>query len=274
MHIPNGWKCSLYPLPQLNVLFQNYERYLFTTHGLPSQIVSDNGSGFTSTEFQQFLSDNGVRHTLTSPYHPSSNGLAERAVQTFKNAVSKLEGPMEIRLSKFLFRYRVTPQTTTGLSPSQLLMGRRLRTHLDLLHPDTTRRIQEKQQGTMIRKAPRKFQVNDKVYAKNFREGIPGVISKVTGPLSYVITTLEGLEWRRHVDHLKTRFPDIEEQHKEDDDDWVLMNRRNESVPTDACHHRIQDQHDIPLEYGNPLIDIPQLVDLKRGKCGNCVTIR
>ena len=122
---------------------------LFITHGLPSQIVSDNGSGFTSAEFKNFCADNGVRQILVSPYHPSSNGLAERAVQTFKSGVSKLEGPMEVRLSKFLFRYRVTPQTTTGLSPAQLLMGRRLRNPLDLLHPDITQRIQKKQQGAV-----------------------------------------------------------------------------------------------------------------------------
>ena len=178
---------------------------LFITHGLPSQIVSDNGSGFTSAEFKKFCADNGVRHILTSPYHPSSNGLAERAVQTFKSAVSKLEGPMEVRLSKFLFRYRVTPQTTTKLSPAQLLMGRRLRTHLDLLHPDIAQRIQEKQQGAVTSKVLRKFKDNDKLYAKNFREGpkwIPVVVSRVIGPLSYVVTTPDGMEWRRHVDHL------------------------------------------------------------------------
>ena len=54
---------------------------------------------------------------------------------------------MEIRIAKFLFRYRVTPQTTTGHSPAELLMGRRLRTYLDLMHPDIARRLQEKQQG-------------------------------------------------------------------------------------------------------------------------------
>ena len=133
-------------------------RSVFAIHGLPEQVVSDNGSGFTiSTEFQQFLSDNGVKQTFTSPYHPSSNGLAERAVQTFKSTVTKLDGSMDIRLSKFLFRYRVTPQTTTGLSPAQLLMGRRLRTHLDLLHPVTSQKAVDKQQRTTVDKSPRRF---------------------------------------------------------------------------------------------------------------------
>ena len=112
-------------------------RNIFASFGLPEQLVSDNGCGFTSAEFQKFLMENGVKQILTSPYHPSSNGLAERAVQTFKNAVKKLDGPIKVQLSKFLFKYRITPQTTTGVSPAQLLMGRRLRTHLDLLHPDT-----------------------------------------------------------------------------------------------------------------------------------------
>ena len=91
--------------------------------------MSDNGSGFTSVEFQQFLAANGIKQVLISPYHPSSNGPAERVVQTFKNAVTKLDGPMEVRLSQFLFKYGITPQTTTGISTAQLMMGRRLTTH-------------------------------------------------------------------------------------------------------------------------------------------------
>ena len=117
---------------------------IFSTFGLPQQMVSDNGTGFISAQFQEFLSQNGVKQILTLLYHPSSNGLAKRAVLTFKDSVSKLEGPMEVRLSKFLFKYRVTPHTTTGNSPPELIMGRRLRTHLDLLYPDSSVRMENK----------------------------------------------------------------------------------------------------------------------------------
>ena len=49
-------------------------RKIFATHGLPELLVSDNGTAFTSQEFADFLSRNGVVHVKTAPYHPSSNG--------------------------------------------------------------------------------------------------------------------------------------------------------------------------------------------------------
>ena len=108
-----------------------------------STVVSDNGTAFTSAEFQEFLSRNGVRHLTSAPYHPSSNGLAERAVQTFKTNMQKgSDEDVQKQPSRFLFRYGSTP---TGLSPAELLMGRRLRTHLDLMRPDVSNRVRTKQ---------------------------------------------------------------------------------------------------------------------------------
>jgi len=66
-------------------------RRIFATFGLPEVIVTDNGSTFTSGEFQQFLRRNGIKHKRSPPYHPATNGLAERAVQTFKRGKKRLK---------------------------------------------------------------------------------------------------------------------------------------------------------------------------------------
>ena len=54
-------------------------RKLFSSLGLPEVIVSDNATTFTRAEFAEF--QNEVCHIRSPPYHPASNGLAERAVQ-------------------------------------------------------------------------------------------------------------------------------------------------------------------------------------------------
>ena len=54
----------------------------FATHDLPKTLVMDYGSVFTNGEFKDFMNKNTIRHVTTSPYHPLSNGPAERAVQT------------------------------------------------------------------------------------------------------------------------------------------------------------------------------------------------
>ena len=110
-------------------------RDIFATLGSPDTVVTDNGPTFTSSEFRLFMSHNGIKHITVSPYHPSSNGLAERSVQTFKRAMVKISGgSVRERVCKFLTRYRCTPHSTTGLSPAELMFGRNIRTHIDLLH--------------------------------------------------------------------------------------------------------------------------------------------
>ena len=98
---------------------------IFATHGLPEMLVSDNGSVFTSSEFEDFTKQNGIRHVRSAPYHPASNGLAERAVQTFKTFMKKeTNGTIDTRVSRFLSQYRPTPHSTTGIAPAEMLLGR------------------------------------------------------------------------------------------------------------------------------------------------------
>ena len=112
-------------------------RVIFAMHGLPEMLVSDNGTPFTRAEFQEFVSNNAICHVLTSSYHPASNGLAERTVQTFKSAMRKMAtGPLETRIAKFLFHQHPTPTTTRGNAPAELLIGRRPRSLLDVMRPD------------------------------------------------------------------------------------------------------------------------------------------
>ena len=68
-------------------------RSLFASYGLPEQLVSDNGPQFVAEEFEYFLKSNGVKHIHSAPYHPSSNGLAEWFVCTFKAAMKASEHP-------------------------------------------------------------------------------------------------------------------------------------------------------------------------------------
>ncbi|GFS26633.1 endogenous retrovirus group K member 6 Pol protein [Elysia marginata] len=80
-------------------------RSVFTTHGLPDTIVSDNGPTFTSQEFQDFMKYNNIHHIRAAPYHPSSNGLAERAVETYKSSLRKMtRGTVHEKANRFLFK--------------------------------------------------------------------------------------------------------------------------------------------------------------------------
>ena len=192
-------------------------RSIFATYGIPETLVSDNGSAFTSAEFQEFAKRNGIRHITASPYHPASNGLAERAVQTFKEAMKKSSsGDIETRIARFLFRYRITPHSTTGVPPAELLMGRRPRSTLDLMQPDVATRVQTNQErqksGHDSHTKARTFAPGDKVFVHNFASGptwIPGTIAEERGPLSFHIQLENGRVVRQHIDHVRARSCEV-----------------------------------------------------------------
>ena len=208
--------------------------------GLPEVIVSDNGTTFTSDEFVQFLRKNEVRHVRTPPYHPASNGLAERAVQTFKEGMKKLkDGSLETKLSRFLFKYRLTPQSSTGISPSEMMYGRRIRSQLDNLHPDLnkkTRQVQERQRkGHDIRARHREFQIGELVYVSNYGQGqtwLPGKMTGVQGSVLYSVLLDVGRSVRKHIDQLRMRASDMAtvEDSQEDNDIELSSSGSTEAV--------------------------------------------
>ena len=130
---------------------------------------------------------------------------------------------MELRFAQFLLKYHVTPQSTIGVSPSGLLMGRRLCTALDLLHPDTSCKVSEKQDKLIRNKAPFKLEIGDKHFVKNFHgtKWIPPVkVTKVTGPLSHEEQKNTCIVLRRHVDNLRCNHSDHVSQQPVED--WCM----------------------------------------------------
>lgn len=157
------------------------------------------------------MKQNGIHHVKSAPFHLSSNGLAERAVQTFKERMKKIKGDtLQTTQSRFLFSYRIIPHTTTGLSPAELMMSRRLRLALDILLPDVKAKVQQKQlqqkKNHKIKKRLRSFTPGDHVFVRNYSYGpkwIPAVIASSSGPVSYTVTLGNGQTVKRHVDQVR-----------------------------------------------------------------------
>ena len=108
-------------------------------HSLPNFLVCDNGLCFPSLEFSEFTRKNSIKHKLVSPYYQASDDEAESAVKIVKSGLRRMSGgTLETKLLWFLLSYRITPHTTTGVTPAELLMKRKLQTNLDRLRPSTS----------------------------------------------------------------------------------------------------------------------------------------
>jgi transposase InsO family protein len=119
-------------------------RTTFARFGVIEIIVSDNGPQFVSSEFNEFLKINRIRQITSAPYHPSTNGLAERFVQSFKKGIKSVKEDQQ-KLDNFLICYRIAPQATTGQSPATLMLGRILRSRLDNVKPDLQQTVKVNQ---------------------------------------------------------------------------------------------------------------------------------
>ena len=98
-------------------------------HGIPDQVISDNGQPFASDSFHEFTSTYGFEHVTSSPLYAQSNGKVENAVNT---AESLLEKATKSKRDPYLslLDWRNTPTEGLNSSPTQRLLGRRGKTLL------------------------------------------------------------------------------------------------------------------------------------------------
>ena len=166
-------------------------------------------------KFQVFDRSNVIRHITSAPYHPATNDLAERAVQTFKQALRSMyqsSNPVKEKLAKFVIAYRNTPHSSTGVSPAQLSLGRPLRTRLDLVKPNFNGKMVNQQHQQSIGAANEKgrqrlqLEVGDSVMSPDYRGDMKwrsGLIVNKTDRLMYQVQVAPGTIWRRPIDQLK-----------------------------------------------------------------------
>ena len=121
---------------------------------------------------------NGIQHVTGASYHPSTNGMAERLVQSVKHAVKadKSNRTLEHKINRFLLAYRTTPHATTGISP-------------DLIKPDLKRDVDNKHLVDERRKLS-KFSEGERVWIRNYQKGpkwVRGTVLEQTGPVLYKV---------------------------------------------------------------------------------------
>ena len=104
---------------------------IFATHGVPDKLKTDNGPPFKGHDMKAFANKMGFHHQRVEPMHPQSNGLAENFMRMLLKVahtaqVEKKDPRREVY--KYLMAYRATPHSTTGVSPSESLFGRQIKT--------------------------------------------------------------------------------------------------------------------------------------------------
>lgn len=197
---------------------------LFAREGTPADIVTDNGSQFVSGEFESFLTNLGIKHSKSSLYYPQANGEVERFNRVLKLAfqMALLEGiNWRDAALELLKAYRSTPHQTTGISPAELLHGRKMITNLNIqgayppnqvtLDQNQIReRVEAKQQKSKEytdnkRKAKTpKIEVGDYVRVRKQKRGVKGQTK--FGPPMKVIKRKGAATFQLHDDSTWNAF--------------------------------------------------------------------
>ena len=199
---------------------------IFSRHGIPEIVRSDNGPQYASEAFKQFARDYNFDHITSSPHYPQSNGEAERMVQTIKNLLKKAKDPYAA-----IMAYRATP-LSNGFSPAEILMGRRLRTTVPMVHEqlvprqipwsdivekDKQSRETQKQQYDKSHRAKQLPPLEDgaAVFLQDRREH-GRVLSKASSPRSYYVVTPSGT-FRRNRKRLIVANERVDTEDEDDD---------------------------------------------------------
>ena len=166
---------------------------IFSRHGIPLMIVSDNDPKLVSQEMRQFYNTWGTVLNTSSPYFPQSNGLAERTIQTVKKQLKKA---FSIGDDPYLalLAYRTSPMGPAQESPAELLFNRKVRS--TVLSFDKERIL-----DTITPTPTSKHNVGDhvNVFSENTKSfSKQGIITAIPAPSSVQVQEINGKHTRRN----------------------------------------------------------------------------
>lgn len=251
---------------------------IFTRYGYCSTLVSDNGPQFTADAFKNYCLSKGIEHIRTAPYHPQSNGQAEKFVDLLKTGLRKAKGNADEKLREFLSAYRSTPSYSLGMkSPAELFFGRGMRTQLDLLMPPAPQVRNEKMElqfNTHHGAKPKEFAVGDKIFYQLHSGNAswnwePATVIAKLGGVNYNIATESGRTIKAHANQLKQRYQTIEADTCIEDDDED-PNKEN-VIPSPSDQNIIQNEinnEDEPEEIRPPAEQHPVIRHSTRSNFG------
>ena len=222
----------------------------FARYGIPTVIVSDNGPQFVSREFELFLSKWKIIHVTSSPGHQQSNGKAEAAVKIIKTMMCKT---MKDGRDQFeaLLELRNTPRQDTGLSPTEMMFGRKTQTMLPSLRE--RKEINQKRRNRMISvkkhhdKRARDLPIlneGQSVYfeLKENEKWKHGQVVEQFNPRSYIVQNENGVKYRRN--RIKIRPTEIDINIRERSPTREV--RTKSSVHTDNSNSTVPQNSDEP----------------------------
>ena len=144
-----------------NTLVTLYE-WFCECSGFPRTLVSDNGPQFSSHEFAAHMKMWGIKHLFSPPYHPPSNGLAEKAVHIIKDKLKKMDAPaqplhLKAHIADVLRVYRGTVHSAINATPYELMKK--------AVEPSLFTQLQLKHKDIIVpdRKRAKVFKIGDKV---------------------------------------------------------------------------------------------------------------
>eukprot|EP00253_Pinus_taeda_P024860 PITA_24860 len=112
-----------FPLPFI-------DQDIFTRFGVPREIVTDQGSQFTSNLMEKLMEEYKIKHRKSTPYHPQANGQVESTNKVLESIVTKTvdlhRRDWIERLPEALWAYKTTWRNTTGHSPYELVYGKEI----------------------------------------------------------------------------------------------------------------------------------------------------